>query len=81
MTAFLRLFESRKAVLLLSLAGAATLVATKQVGGHEAFDFAKWLILVWLGGQAAVDAFSRRQPTEVPPEQVPASKSNASESQ
>jgi hypothetical protein len=56
-----RLLSSRKALMMLAAVIAATTLASLgKVTGTEALEFVKWVVLVWIGAQAAVDAVTRR---------------------
>lgn len=64
------MLTSRKAVVMLvSIACVTVLAALGKVSGSEALEFSKWVVMVWIGAQAVVDATSRALPQgRVPPD-------------
>ncbi len=54
---FMALAQSRKAwVVLAAVVGVIVMNVTGRVPGERALDFIKWIVMTWLGAQAAEDA-------------------------
>jgi hypothetical protein len=68
----LSLLTSRKAIVMLfSIIAVSALAALGKIAGNDALDFVRWVVLVWIGSQAAVDAITRRTPCQTPSTSTP----------